>query len=251
MENGRVDWHTPQSTRSLVWSPRLGIDQGLRTRDGCVKHKVRLIDDMTFSWANRDCSPSEIVSHNTVDHVLGMARTLYAHSLNAELPIRKADFVGAFKTLPICSSHLQFAIAATRRVDGTAACLQMWSLPFGARTSVFGFERVGLALQAILAHIFFLVVLRYVDDVFSADCSLAAPAADSWLATPAGAAELTQRGWKTCLAGTSILRRTFATPRNVPFWVSKSLSIPQLARSDRALRSASLNLGWPPFAQPY
>ena len=104
---------------------------------------------------------------------------------------RKEDFKHAFKTLPLCSGHLPLAVTAWPEVVADGKALQLLCLPFGSSASVSGWDRFGLAIQCILADLFHVLYLRFVDDMFGGDSALENGSNDSeCLVGPGGSARL-------------------------------------------------------------
>ena len=103
--------------------------------------------------------------------------------------IWKADIKAAFRRMPICKEHRwaagiafkaegQASIRIPSRDNLAAVCmccwLQVWvsihnACPFGALSSVHGWERTGRVLTIIARRLLHLPVHRYVDDLFAAD----------------------------------------------------------------------------------
>eukprot|EP00959_Pyramimonas_sp_CCMP1952_P087771 1836628-Pyramimonas_sp.AAC.1 len=78
---------------------------------------------------------------------------------------RKDDFRLAFKTLPICSSHLPLAVTAWPKAVAEGRAMQCLCLPFGSPASVSGWGRFDLTVRGVLAALFHLLYLRFVDDM--------------------------------------------------------------------------------------
>ena len=173
-----------------VLSPRFAIDQGVKMKAGALRRKVRLIDDFTASMVNSTVSAGERISHDYLDQLIGLIQLF--SSAGERVSLRKDDIVGAYKTLPLQLEELDLAVAATKAVNGDVKALQLLCCPFGAIGSVHAWHRVGAALQTIMAKVFYLPYLRYVDDFFAADINQNAqiefPFSD--FSCPVGAADL-------------------------------------------------------------
>ena len=61
--------------------------------------------------------------------------------------LRKEDFVGAFKTLPLALAALCMAVAVWGEAAQKGWALQLGCCPFGAVASVYAWERFGSAIQ--------------------------------------------------------------------------------------------------------
>jgi hypothetical protein len=88
---------------------------------------------------------------------------------NKSVEMRKDDFVGAYKTLPLKQEELDLAVAICKDLIGEVRALQLWSCPFGSLGSVHAWHRVGASFQLILSRLFFVPYGRYVDDLLGAD----------------------------------------------------------------------------------
>ena len=122
----------------------------------------------------------------TLDVLVSLARSLRGRG---PLRLRKEDFVGAFKTLPLALAALCMAVAVWGEAAEEGWALQLWCCPFGAVASVYAWERFGSAiqvcvrmrgaasaglcarrrLQGILGRLFYAPTGRFVDDLFSVE----------------------------------------------------------------------------------
>ena len=126
-----------------------------------------MIDDFLASRVNAITSPSETVQHETLDTLVALAQLAAARC--EDIRFRKDDFVAAFKTLPIKTSDLEFAVAAFLAQSGEVKTMQLLSCPFGSVASVHAWERFGASIQVILSNVFSVPYARYVDDLFGVD----------------------------------------------------------------------------------
>ena len=92
------------------------------------------------------------------------------------------------------SEDLALAVAVWCDAGGALRAMQLYSCPFGAVSSVHAWNRLGAAVQCILANLFLVVYARYVDDLFALD-EVEHDAAPSQhdLVGPAGTAGLARR----------------------------------------------------------
>ena len=193
---GHARWRSLGDTCALT--ARFPVDEGWVKQGSDWHLKVRCIDDFTASLVNGAVSVGESVQHDTLDALLALLRRVVLQG-EGGATLRKEDFVHAFRTLPLASSHLQFAVATWQSAAAEGYALQLLACPFGASASVYNWERFGAAVRAILAQLFFIVFLRFVDDLFGADAVL--PGGPR-LASPQGASEITQEvisgilGWE-------------------------------------------------------
>lgn len=158
----------PLNMETCVLTPRFPIVQGWKTVGWETFPKVRCIDDFSASRINEGTQVSEKMLPETLDSLVALVLKL-TKSRTMRIRWRKDDFVQAFKTLPICSSHLPLAVVVWQEALAKDQCLQLLAMPFGSSASVSAWERFGLAIQGVLAQIFLVLYLRFVDDLFSGD----------------------------------------------------------------------------------
>ena len=146
--------HSPSQ---CTYSPRFATWQSPR---------YRAIDDLTWSGVNSDCLPCNRVSYEGPGHILPVAYLKYRSEWpqGPKLRIGTQDFVGAHKTIPVCSDHLQYNIPVFSTTTGVRVA-QMFTLPFGAVASVCTWGMVGGTIQQILANVFLIETTRYVGDI--------------------------------------------------------------------------------------
>ena len=142
---------------------RFGVSQ--LTSKG--KIKIRTIDDFTLSGVNLATISLEALHHDSVDNLIALIRAIAY--LGFDPVMLKGDFKGAYRACPVLPAHSSFAdvmVSNPWRQNQVYVCTQR-ALPFGAVASVYGWERLGAALTAILRWVG-LPILRYVDDIFLA-----------------------------------------------------------------------------------
>ena len=176
-----------RASAEAVVTPRFPADEGSKLKCGVNVRKVRCIDDFSASTVNALASVGEAIKHDSLDVLVALYRGL-GRSFR-KLRFRKDDFVGAFKTLPLCAEHLHLAVAAWMSEDGVRV-LQLLAAPFGALSSVHAWHRLGAAVQRILASLFVVPYPRYVDDLFGLDPVLASSCRRGELLGPQGTANL-------------------------------------------------------------
>ena len=166
---GKARW-VPLSAAldDVVCSPRFGVDEGWKVKRGAVVRAVRAIDDFHASGINEATQVSERICYDDLDTLVAVGQLVRQNS-PGPLRLRKDDVVGAYKTLPIRTVHLPYAVAVTEDAACTGVALQLFSCPFGALSSVHSWHRVGFAIQHVLAHLFRIFYPRFVDDFFSID----------------------------------------------------------------------------------
>ena len=179
VSTGRARWRPLPA--KCVLTARFPADEGWKDNS----RSVRCIDDFSASLINAAVSVGEAVQHDTLDDFVALLCRV-ASAGGGDARLRKEDFVGAFKTLPLASSHLQFAVVTWDSAEAQGRGLQLLACPFGAAASVYNWERFGAAIRSVLATLFYVVFLRFVDDLFGADRVVSGA---SFLASPAGASE--------------------------------------------------------------
>ena len=161
-------WVRLSHKRSLL-TARFPVDEGWREQGGRKRRKVRLIDDFSDNGVNGTTMIPEEMHHDSLDTLVGIARATVGSDPSVSFRFRKDDFKSAFKTLPIKSEHLQYAVATWAEAERSDTGLQLLSCPFGSAASVFAWHRFGSAVQALLAVIFLVPYPRFVDDLFGGD----------------------------------------------------------------------------------
>jgi hypothetical protein len=169
---------------------------------------VRTIDDFTASLINHAVASGEKLRHEGLDTLVALIQREVKSRCGVLM--RKDDFVGAFKTLPLRKKDLDLAIAVTKLATGEVRALQLWCCPFGAVASVHAWHRVGAALQQVLAKLFLVAYARYVDDMLGADAKRHMCIAENGLidmSTPEGTADLARWVLHVLLGWTSTATR--------------------------------------------
>ena len=172
VRTGKAEWISLASLpANAVLTPRFPADEGWQCREGAWLRKVRAIDDFHASRVNEATSLRERVRHDSLDVLIGISQHLWK-SRGGEprrLLLRKDDVVGAFKTLPLRREDLPCALAVLPESVKEGKALQLFTCPFGAKSSVLSWHRVGDAFQRILLHLFAILYPRFVDDHFGVD----------------------------------------------------------------------------------
>ena len=145
---GRMRYYTPQGEAVVpsdaTITPRFCIEQGVR-RDGTPK--LRPVDDFTRSRCNIATIASERLRYDSLDHfteVVLEARARYC----SELSLWKADVDAAYPRVPIKPRHRRYAWVVVKHRGKTYA-FQHLALPFGALSSVHGWDRAGACVQSL------------------------------------------------------------------------------------------------------
>ena len=177
-ELGRMSVPVPVSEcdlESTLLHPRFAVEQGLKADGTC---KLRPIDN--FSWSavgrgskkkrkaeslNGHCFLPEKVQHDHLDSLVNASRMFL--EATGEVPaLWKADVDAAFRRVPL-RPHERWAAAVVFKEGDQVWVSQHYACPFGAAGSVYGWERVGHAVVAIIRKLLHMAVFRYVDDFFA------------------------------------------------------------------------------------
>ena len=156
----------------FAMSKRFGIAQGDKVvvddaGNKTVVPKVRAIDDCTASGVNPCTQPAFKLKVDGVDSLLASMRRF--RQASGKTPhLAKADIAAAYRRVPIAPEH-RWAAAVTFMLDGVPQIAEHIMLPFGAISSVYGWDRVGNMLTHLARVILKIAVLRYVDDYFWAE----------------------------------------------------------------------------------
>ena len=145
-------------------SQRFAVEQGVRP-DG--SQKIRCVDSCTESGLNPCTEATEHLSPDGLDTLFELMRYMWLY-LGVVPHILKVDVDSAFRRIPICPEHRWAAHIAFKHKDIIWIAGHL-SMPFGASSSVFAWDRVGAALERIIRVLLKIPVLRYVDDFFTAD----------------------------------------------------------------------------------
>ena len=163
---GRISSPTLWSTsdQSLPVCRRFGVRQPTATG----KMKLRVIDDFAENLVNDATGVAGRIRMSSTAGLRAVARRLFRRSPSGPLRLLKADFKSAYRCAPILGSHLMFArLLLIRPSDRVLFTATQWAMPFGAVGAVYAWDRIGSAVTQILARLFWLPVLRYVDDLFT------------------------------------------------------------------------------------
>ena len=249
----RKAWWVPlQPSETIITARFPVVEARAEEAGGTSVPEVRLIDDFSASGVNSATAVGEPMPVDILDTLVAVARRIASRrGADCQLHFRKEDFKGAFKSLPLDGNDLRFAVVSWKAAVEQGRALQLLCCPFGARSSVFSWHRLGSFIQALLAIEFFIAYPRFVDDLFSAD---AVARHAGGFAGPEGTAACAQRviellGWELHPE-----KRVRATPeavilgvvvRAVPGWLIFSICAEKVAKwlacVTRALREDFLS----------
>ena len=106
------------------------------------------------------------------------------------------DLEKAYRQVPVSAASLAYSVALVHDFQGKPRYFLSQSLPFGACSSVYAFNRIGAAIRFLIQH-----VLKGVLTVFYDDFPLLETTACSQLMESMVAKFLTLLGWKHAMAG--------------------------------------------------
>ena len=112
--------------------------------------------------------PVDKISHDAIEVLITM-RLLFMY-WGVEPLQWKRDISKAFRRVPICPEHLEFAFVIWRD-QGAEWVSQHLCMPFGTVSAVYSWHRVGYVLWLIVVDLFRAPLARCVDDFFG--CSRA------------------------------------------------------------------------------
>ncbi len=74
------------------------------------------------------------------------------------------DLEKAYRQVPVSSSSLAYSVALVHHLQGKPKYFLSQSLPFGACSSVYAFNRIGAALRFLIQHVLKGVLTVFYDD---------------------------------------------------------------------------------------
>ena len=163
--------------------PGVGVQQGIKS-DGSIK--VRAV--YNFSWSTPwpvdavkrisymeakarsingcTCLPEKL-SHDHLDDLMWYCKQVVL-VLGFVPALFKADIASAFRRIPLMPEH-RWAAGIMYWYKGSIWTSVHKSSPFGAKASVFNWERVGRFLRAVARRLLHIAMFEYVDDYFAAE----------------------------------------------------------------------------------
>ena len=145
-------------------SQRFAVAQGVR-EDGSPK--VRCVDSCTESGINPCTESVEHLSPDGLDKLFEIMRWMWCY-MNVLPQLLKIDVDSAFRRVPIRPDQRWAAYVGFVHRGATCVAGHL-AMPFGAASAVFAWDRVGAAIAKIARVILKIPLLRYVDDMFSAE----------------------------------------------------------------------------------
>jgi hypothetical protein len=139
------------------------------------KGKFRPIDDLNEANTNLAFGYEDKLSFHDVDVIAATvnailmltSRTTQSHEWNGKLTFlgRALDLKKAYKQWAVAEEHLwSSVIAVWDPIEKKPKLMIQYTLPFGAKASVFFFNRLSRLFRLILARLLKLVVLCFYDD---------------------------------------------------------------------------------------
>ena len=156
-----VRWH--DSNQGLPVCRRFGVAQ----LSSSGRLKLRVIDDFAEDGVNDATSVRRRIRMGSLRDLRGCARRLRARFPGVPLRLFKADFKSAYRAIPILPDDLVFArVLLVSPFDGELYVATQLAMPFGAVGAVYAWDGLAAAVCGILAELFHVPVIRYVDDLF-------------------------------------------------------------------------------------
>ena len=149
---------------SICISPRFGVDQGQKA-DG--SRKIRCVDSCTESGVNPCTQATEHLVPDGLDSLFEIMRW-FANTLSVVPHVLKVDVDSAFRRVPIAPEDRWAAYVAFLH-NGDIKVAGHLAMPFGASSSVFAWDRVGAAIVRIARVLLKIPLLRWTDDLFTAE----------------------------------------------------------------------------------
>ena len=106
------------------------------------------------------------------------------------------DLEKAYRQVPVSASSLAYSVALVHDLQGRPKYFLSQSLPFGACSSVYAFNRIGAAIRFLIQHVLKGVLTVFYDDFPLLETTACAQLMESMLSR-----FLTLLGWKHALAG--------------------------------------------------
>ena len=143
-----------------------GVEQGTKPSG---EAKVRSCVDETDNGVNGACRPREKLQNDNIDMLIVVIQLLCL--LTGETPRAwKADIDSAYRRIPCHPDH-RHLLWIMFLFKGEAWASRHVALPFGCTASVHAWNRIGGLLFHVGRKLLHIPLLRYVDDLFSADRS--------------------------------------------------------------------------------
>ena len=149
--------------KSLLICRRFGVWQ-VTSSGG---RKLRVIDDFAENRVNDASSVRRRIRMGSLLDLRGCARRLRAAFPGRSLRLIKADFKSAYRAVPVAPEDLVFArVLLVNPDDGALYVSVQYAMPFGAVGAVYARDGLAECVAVILARLFHIPVIRYVDDLF-------------------------------------------------------------------------------------
>ena len=92
------------------------------------------------------------------------------------------DLAHAYRQVAVRRSHSSCAVIGVRSAEGTGDWFRQTALPYGAKGSVWGFNRPARAISALIARILWICAPNYFDDFVNLEADVLSANADAAIA---------------------------------------------------------------------
>ena len=127
--------------------------------------KERPIDDLSESMVNDLCAVTGRLRMGSLADLRAVLAFLQQRWPDQDLLLLKADFKAAYRSCGIRLSHLELSAVVIRGPVSPMVSVQH-SMPFGAVSAVYAWDRLASFICHILIQVFLLPISRFVDDLF-------------------------------------------------------------------------------------
>ena len=144
---------------NVLLASRFGVEQGTLP-DGSTK--IRAVDNETDNGLNDATAAAEKIHNDTLDMLFVVVRIFFMAS--GLLPLLwKADVDAAYRRIPAWQDQRDLLWVVIQHAGKVWASRHV-ALPFGCKSSVYAWDRIGSLLCHIGRRILRLPLFRYVDD---------------------------------------------------------------------------------------
>ena len=156
---------TPLMAETIALTPRYIIEE----QHGDRKTKTRLIDDFRASGVNNLISTVDTNIPGNLDVFLAVATFYKLISPSARLLATVVDYKNAYKNLPVCKQHDEFAAILIGPPTGELMVAYLRTLLFGSRRSPASWARITGFAQWVMLQLGSVFLAVYIDDCFTVE----------------------------------------------------------------------------------
>jgi len=227
---------------NVLLASRFGVEQGTQA-DGSTK--VRAVDNESDNGLNDATAAAEKIHNDTLDMLFVVVRLFFMVSGVCPL-LWKADVDSAYRRIPARPDQRDLLWVVLCHAGRIWASRHV-ALPFGCKSSVYAWDRIGALLCHIGRRVLRIPLFRYVDDFFAVDRPECAEHALQCFARVTrailGASALQERKMQ-CGCPLSILGVDISIDeRNIYVWPTSEKVSKYIEQIDRILREKKLFSG--------